>query len=151
MNFEEIEIATLAYLKQTDNPLVRISTLHTNVNSKSKNHSLSLKEFTDFIAKHSEIKVMDPLAMTQDDKTAAGFEAAGFTTKPCAILASRLPSALDLSTAMLEQLESMTNALSRALEEARSTGETEKAHQIYETLERTSKLKEKIIEFTNLN
>lgn len=148
MNFEEIEIAAFAYLKQTDNPLVRISILHTNVSSKSKDHSLSLQEFTDFLTEHSEIKVMDPLAMTQDAKTTQGFESAGFTTSPCAILASRVPSAQDLSAAMLDQLESMTNALSRALEESRSTGDTAKAHQIYETLERSSKLKEKIIEFT---
>ena len=151
MNFEEIETAALAYLKQTENPLVRISVLHSNVSSKSKDHSLSLQEFTDFLSKHYEIKVMNPLAMTQDEKMAEGFEAAGFTTSPCAILASRVPSAQDLSAAMLDQLESMTSALSRALEESRSTGDTAKAHQIYQTLERTSKLKEKIVEFTRSN
>jgi hypothetical protein len=151
MNIEEVEHVSIAYLKQVSNPLVRIHALHAHVVSKSEKEILSLHEFSDFLSNHSEIKVMDPLAMVQDDKTAENLKTAGFTTGLCAILSDRVPIPLDLATAMLEQLESMTTALSNALKEARATGDSPRAHQIYETLERTSKLKAKIVEFTSRN
>ncbi len=148
MNFEEIERASITYLKQSTNPLVKISVLHAHVPSKAKGQAPTTQKYSAFLSSHSEIKVMDPLAAIQNEDTADSFEAAGFATTPCAILATRVPNSQDLAAAMLEQLESMTNALSRALEEARTTGDTEKAHDIYETLSRTSKMKEKVIEFT---
>lgn len=148
MNFEEIEQASINYLKQTSNPLVRITVLHAHVSKKSKEQSLTIQEYMDFLSNHFEIKVMDPLAMIQNKDTVEAFQSAGFTTSPCAILASRVPNSQHLAAAMLDQLQSMTNALSGALQEAHSNGDTAKARQIYETLERTSKIKEKIIAFT---
>lgn len=148
MNFEDIELATLAYLKQSGNPLVRISVLYAHVTARPTEQTLSKQEYTDFLNNHSEIKVIDPLSITEDDAIASGFQSAGFTTTPCAIFASRVPNPQDLAGAMFEQLQSMTDALSRALEEAQSTGDTAQADQIYITLERIGKMKEKIVAFT---
>lgn len=148
MNFEDIEKTSIAYLTQSANPLVRISVLHAHISSKYKDKSPSAQEYTDFLTNHSEIKVMDPLSTIQNENTAEALSEAGFTTTPCAILDSRVPSSQNLAAAMLDQLDSMTNALSRALQEARSDDDTEKAHGIYETLVRTSKMKEKIVAFT---
>lgn len=148
MNFEDFELATLAYLKQTTNPLVRISALHAQACAKAKDAAPSIEEYTDFLRDHTEIKVMDPLAMAQDDKTAHDILMAGFKTNLCAIHTSRVPSSREMAAAMLEQLDAMTHALTLALKEARAIGDEIKGRQIYNTLERTAKMKEKVAAFT---
>ena len=148
MTIEEVEQASIAYLNQTSNPLVRVGVLHTHVTSRSKDDSLTIHEFTEFLNQHSDIRILDPLSTAQDEETAKQFETAGFTTVPCAILTSRVPSPKNLAATMLEQLESMTDALSRALEEARETGDSTRGDQIYKTLERISAMKQKVIGFT---
>ena len=148
MILEDIEQHTLSYLTQVTNPLVRIATLYENVKSKFDTDIISLKDFTDFLKEHDQFKVLNPLAMTENEAMAKSLEAAGLSTSLCAILHSRIPSSQDLAAAMIEQLTSMTHALTAALSDARATGDTVKGHQIYETLERVQALEKKIIQLT---
>ena len=148
MNLEDIEQIALNYLEQTTNPLVQISVLYDHIKSKSEDDIVSLQDFTDFLKEHDLIKIMDPLVLTSNKTLAQSLKVSGLTSSPCAILSTRIPSAQDLAAAMVDQLSSMTQALSTALAEARSIGNTEKAHEIYETLERIKALEGQLIEHT---
>ncbi len=146
MNLEQIEQDTLAYLSQSSNPLVRISTVHQHVTSKSDTISISLEEYSDFLESHDLMKVTDPFALAEDDETFRALGEAGLPTNPCVILESRVPSMHDLGTTIVEQLVSMTDALAKALKEARGTGDSVRGHEIYETLERVESLKKRVID-----
>ena len=148
MNLEDIEQNALTYLGQVTNPLVQVSVLYDHVKSKADEEIFSLHDFTEFLKQHELIKFMDPLSLTTSQVMAESLEASGLTSSPCSILASRVPSSQDLAASMVEQLASMTAALTAALGEARSIGNTEKAHNVYNTLERIKALEEKLISFT---
>lgn len=151
MNLEDIEQNALNYLGQTSNPLVQLTVLYEHVKSKSDTDIFSLQDFIDFLKEHDHIKIMNPLALTAGEVMVQSLEASDLLSSPCAILKTRIPSSQDLVASMVEQLHSMTAALTAALGEARSIGDTEKAHQIYETLERVKALEEKIIKMTLSN
>lgn len=148
MNLEDIEQLALKYLGQTSNPLVQLSVLYEHVKSKSSEDIFSFQDFSDFLKEHDLIKIMDPLALTTSEQMAHSLQGSGLTSSPCAILGTRVPNAQDLAASMVEQLASMTAALSAALSEARAIGDTQKAHQVYETLERIKALEGKLIEHT---
>ena len=148
MILEDIEQHALTYLGQVTNPLVQVSVLYEYVRSKTSEDIFPIQDFTDFIKQHEHIKLMDPLSHTTSQMMGESLKASGFTTSPCAILGTRVPSSKDLVASMMDQMNSMTTALTSALGEARSIGDTEKAHQVYETIERIKTLEAKLIEFS---
>lgn len=144
MSLEEIEQDALHYLAESENPLVQVEALYRHVTSRNESHAISLEDFMDFLEQHELVKVTDPMAYAEPDSMLAALEHAGLPTNPCAILEERVPNRRDLAVSMLEQLETLTKSLSAALQEARGTGDSARAHTIYETLERVKKLKARI-------
>ena len=84
--------------------------------------------------------------MADDDDMLQSLSGAGLPMEPCVILKSRVPSSQDLGASMVEQLTTMTDALAKALQEARGTGDSVRGHELFETLGRIESLKKRIIE-----
>ena len=146
MQLEQIEQDTLNYLDQSTNPLVRVHVVYEQVTSRTDAVSISMEEYLDFLRHHDLMDVTDPLALADDDDMLQSLAGAGLPMEPCVILKSRVPSSQDLGASMVEQLTTMTDALAKALQEARGTGDPVRGHELFETLGRIESLKKRIIE-----
>ena len=143
-NLEPIEQRCLNYLKQASNPLVPLSTLVNHLKQHEDTALVDKAELLAFLRKHELFKFYDPILPEQPPEVAHELAATGIPTEPRVILDTRVPTHAQILSMMYDQVESLYNALSRALEEARNLNQHEKARKIVDALERADKLKQKL-------
>ena len=144
MNLDRMEEKLLNYLRQVSNPLVRIDVLYDHLRQDKQFKELSREDLLDFLNPHDQVKVIQSLG---DPQTSLELEEAGFSTGPCVILRTRVPTGDQLGTMMVEQLKTVHEALGKALLEARECGDTSTESEIRKALERSSDLRRRLTEF----
>lgn len=144
MNLEELEQRTLHYLKQVSNPLVRVDTLHHYLAQFPAMRDLNLRDLTAFLRYHELFKVLEPPGLETDSELSKNLAEHGFLASPCVMLETRIPTQLQLTAMMIEQVDALLAALTAALREARERGDESHGKEIYATLQRAQALREEL-------
>lgn len=144
VNLEEIEQRCLKYLMESGNPFVPVDTLLRFLQRRDEFPGLDEAELIRFLRHHELFHVVDPLPLTDDPGAVRELEQAGFLPRPRVVLVTRIPSARDVKTGMLEELGRMLEALSAALDEARLQRDRDKARTLRTLIRRAEVLAERI-------
>ena len=144
MNLDTMEEKLLNYLRQVSSPLVQIDVLYEHLVQDKQFEQLSRSDLLDFLNPHDQVNVIQSPG---DSKTSLELEEAGFSTGPCVILRTRIPTGDQLGTMMVEQLKTVHEALGKALLEARERGDAATESEIRKALERSSDLRRRLTEF----
>ena len=144
MNLDTLEEKLLHYLGQVSNPLVRIDVLYEHLLQDRQFEQLSREDLLDFLNPHDQVSVIQTPG---DAQNSIELEEAGFGTGPCVILRTRIPTGDHMAVMMLNQLKSVHEALSRALIEARESGDASTEAEIRKALERSSNIRTRLTEF----
>ncbi len=142
MNLEWIETKCVNYLKQTQNPIVPISILLNHLRQDASCGALTEHDLLEFLRPHESFKVIDP--PEREEEELEDLESLGIPTGPRVILTTRVPTRDEISGMLGQQMQTMTDALYRALAEATEAGDTEACKQINEILQRAEQLQQKI-------
>ncbi len=143
MNLEAIEQRVLAYLKQVQNPLVRISTLLNYVRSVDEFGTISESDLVDFLEHHELFRVIPPAQFAET--LGPALASAGLLDESAVILVTRIPPPGQVAAMMTMQIDLMREALSAALREALEHDDEVRVQRIRRLLERTQKLREKLV------
>ena len=105
---------------------------------------VSREDLVDFLNPNDQVSVIQTPG---DAQNSPELEEAGFSTGPCVILRTRIPTGDHLAAMMLNQLKSVHEALGRALVEARERGDASTETEIRKALERSSSIRTRLTEF----
>lgn len=144
MSLEAIEQKCLAYLKQVRNPLVPISQLMRHLNQDPSLPTPTVEELTTFLRTHELFNVVEPMGLALEEDGAKALEEAGLSAEPFALLATRVPSDMDLYVMLHEQMRQIVSALFVATREAEKSGDEKKYTRAKEMLQRASTLQERL-------
>ncbi len=149
MQLETIEEKALNYLGQVSNPLVRIDVLHVHLTDAAAGEQILLGHLEVFLTHHELIKVIKPLA--QEAGVAAEEVASGDGAGPHSyvILNTRVPTERQTTAMMLDQLNSLHEALSIAQAQARDNADFSHLAEIDDALGRVEGLREKLTASVN--
>ncbi len=148
MQLETIEEKALIYLGQVSNPLVRIDALHAHLTDPDASEQILLGDLEEFLTHHELIRVIKPLP--QEAGGAAEGPAPGDGAGPRAyvILDTRVPTERQTAAMMLEQFNSMHEALSIAQAQAKTqaldNADFSRLGEIDDALRRIESLKQKL-------
>jgi len=143
MNLERVEQLCLNYLRQATTSIVPVSTLLEHCHREPQCEDLTEQELLEFLRPHELVRIVDPPADAQELESEA-LRAAGFALGPRAILSTRVPTRDEFAGMMAEQLDTMTKALTEAIDEAEKGETPEMAIQMKEALIRAQVLREKL-------
>lgn len=144
MQLESIEEKALNYLGQVSNPLVRIDVLHAHLMDAGSIESIVLSDLEEFLAHHELIRVIKTLPQEADGATEELVSADGTGPRSHVILNTRVPTEQQTAVMMLEQLDSMHEALSIAQAQARDNADFNRLSKIDDALGRIEGLKQKL-------
>jgi hypothetical protein len=148
MNLEHVEQKSLSYLKQVTNPLVPMEQLLAHLQRDEECASLTSEELLAFLERHELFKVVEPIGIASNLHAAKELEEAGVTFGPRVILCTRVPTAAQLAEQIREEMERLTNALQKAIAEAKRTGDADKARALIKVLSRAQNLQERLDDMT---
>jgi hypothetical protein len=148
MNLEAVEQTCLAYLKQTEKPMVPVERLMRHLNQREDCAGISEFDLLGFLRRHELFKVIDTSGLPLGIDDAAALAEAGIETGPQVMLVARIPSPAQLAEQMADQLEKLTEALSRALGEAKATGQSDKARELIKMLSRAEEIQKELKNLT---
>lgn len=134
---EDVETECLRYLGKVSNPAVELDVLMAHLDDALGDVSLSRSEVEDFLEHHERIRVIS--APGADER------GGGPLRGPLVILADRIPERRELWTAMIRQLDTMWEALQRALGEARTAGDMNRVNEISDALARVERMREGVV------
>lgn len=140
MNLERLEELCLNLLSQSTQPVVSVDALLIHCRHDESLKSVSRKDLLDFLRKHHEVTVLEDMEAGE----AALLQAAGVETGVRAALNARLPSRLEMTGIILQQIDQMQISLNGALSHAQATGDSSRAAQIQQALHRAEILREKV-------
>lgn len=144
MNLEAIEQECLAYLMQVSNPLAPLENLVRHLRSREQCAEFTEAQLLQFLRQHELFKVIEPAPADQDPDVARQLAELGVPTGPRVVLVTRIPTSAQIAGMLQEQLEVMTNALAKAMAEAKEKGDTNTEDRVLDALARAEKLKKKI-------
>lgn len=141
---ESIEEKTLSYLSQVVNPLVRIDVLHTHLSESTESLSITFDDLKGFLVAHTQVRIIEAIdqASLGDNLDLKETES---SFSPYAILVDRVPTEGQLAAMMLEQLESMHEALVTAGAHAQKDADAALAMKVSNALNRLDVLKQKLV------
>jgi hypothetical protein len=142
MNLELVETKCVNYLKQTQNPLVPVSILLSHLRQDALCSDITEQELLEFLRPHELFKVVEP--PDRDEEEIEDLDAVGIPSGPRVILNTRVPTPAEISDLLGKQMQTMTDALYRALAEATQSGDTESCERISEILSRAEQLQQQI-------
>jgi len=141
MSLEAIEEHTLNYLAQVSNPLVRIEVLLAHLHDHGLAESLNVAQLRDFLSRHERVRVMEPGLPARDvGSTSPDSEPGG----AYAILVTRVPTPEQIAAMMIEQLQTLEQALISARLTAIETGDTDRIGPLEEALRRIAALHKRL-------
>lgn len=141
MNLEDLEEKCLTYLQQTANPMVPLDTLLGYLKRDAEFADLDPNDALDFLRKHEQFHVIDGPAET-DPETADELNGTGVSSGSRIILHNRIPPPAELTSLIVRQFDTMTDALQKALDEALREGNPNAAGKVSEMLDRMEALRE---------
>ncbi len=144
MQLESIEEKALNYLGQVSNPLVRIDVLHAHLMDAGSIERILLSDLEEFLAHHESIRVIKTLLQEADGATEELVSGEGAGPRSYVILNTRVPTGQQTAVMMLEQLDSMREALSIAQTQARDNADFNRLSKIDDALGRIEGLKQKL-------
>lgn len=143
MNLEDIERKCLAYLEQSQNPIVPFDALLRFLRRNEEHRAITEKELLDFLRPHELFHVIEPLAVGDEDMNRELAEA-GLAMRPTVMLFSRVPTPRQIKESMLANIDQLTQALEAALEEARASRDRDRARHVREIIRRTTMLRQRL-------
>lgn len=144
MQLELIEEKALNYLGQVSNPLVRLDVLHAHLVDADSVETILLSDLEEFLAHHELIKVIKPLPQEADGAAEAPGSGDGAGPRSYVILNTRVPTEQQTAAMMLDQLNSMHEALAIAKAQARNNVDFNRLGDIDDALERVEGLIQKL-------
>ena len=144
MQLELIEEKALNYLGQVTNPLVRIDVLHAHLMESDSIEAILLSDLEEFLAHHELIKVIKPLAQEADGTAEGPGADDGAGAHSYVILNTRVPTEQQTAAMMLDQLNSMHEALAIAQAQARDNADFNRLAEVDDALERIEGLRQKL-------
>lgn len=148
MQLESIEEKALNYLGQVSNPLVRIDVLHAHLTDPDANQQILLGDLEEFLTHHELIRVIKsfPQEVGGDTEELAPGDGAG--PRSYVILDTRVPTERQTAVMMLDQFNSMHEALSVARAQAKTlaldNADFSRLGEIDDALHRIESLKQKL-------
>lgn len=142
-HLETIEEKALNYLGQVSNPLVRIDVLHSHLRDNEESATLTLADLKDFLSRHDSFRVMEALLTDDDDAGALSIQADSVAST-FVILSTRVPTDQQLSGMMLDQIESMHDALNVAMTQAHDSADRALMKKVGDALQRLETLRRKL-------
>lgn len=142
MNLEDIEQRCLRHLTQAANPLVSFEDLVNHLRADDAGQDFSERDLLAFLEKHDLVRVLETPSAEDAPELPRQLADAGIPAGLNVILRSRIPPPGVLAEMIEQQLATMSEALQRALLDARDSGDTEVQRRVADALERAEKLKE---------
>ncbi len=153
MQLETIEEKALNYLGQISNPLVRIDVLHVHLTDPGAGEQILLSDLEVFFTHHELIRVIKPLAQEAGVATEEVASGDGAGPRSYVILDTRVPTEQQTTAMMLDQLNSLHEALSIAQAHAKTqaldTADFSRLGEIDDALGRVQGLREKLTASVN--
>jgi len=143
MNLELVEQRCLKYLEQAASPMAPLRTILAHLWKDEEFADVTEQDLLSFLRKHEQVHVIEADADT-DPEQAQTMADAGFSQGPYVILRARVPTKSEMAALIQGQLEKMTGALERALDEAVNVGDGEGQRRIQELLEKSREFREKL-------
>lgn len=144
MSLEVIEELCIRRLTSAKNPLMSLDSLYRRVMEDLEPElRLGEAEFRDFVANHEQMALVEGMTGLPSAEVEEWAEA-GMANGPRVILKSRIPSPTQLRDMMIGQLDTMLEALGKALQEAESQGDQNAHDSVLELLARTQQMRQKI-------
>ena len=140
MNLEHLEEQILDYLGQTTNPLVTVSTLCAHLQENEEFRALGEKGVIEFLDGHERFRVLDAPMSPEATALAKTIGQRPLPRGPYAILDERVPTMDQVSAMMATQLETLKEALAKALGQARERDDRDTADQLLGALSRAEKI-----------
>ena len=153
MQLETIEEKALNYLGQVSNPLVRIDALHAHLTDPDASDRILLGDLEEFLTHHDLIRVIKPLPQEAGSATDGLVPVHG--AGPCSyvILNTRVPTERQTAAMMLEQFNTLHEALSIARAQAKTQAlddtDFSRLGDIDDALQRIESLKQKLTASVN--
>jgi hypothetical protein len=142
VNLELLEEQVLDYLGQTTNPLVSVPTLCAHLQESEEFRILGETRLVEFLQKHERCRLMDSPISPGAVALAESLGEESLSRGPYAILDSRVPTMDQVSLMMAQQLETLKDALAKALGQARERDDQATADQLLNALSRTEKIQQ---------
>lgn len=153
MQLETIEEKALNYLGQVSNPLVRIDVLHAHLTNPDASEQILLSDLEEFLTHHELIRVIKPLPQEAAGATEELAPGDGAGPRSYVILSTRVPTKHQTAAMMLEQFNSMHEALSIARAQAKAraldNADFSRLGEIDDALQRIESLKQKLTASVN--
>ncbi len=141
-NLEDIEQKALSYLRQVSNPLVRLGVLYAHLEEELSTAGITVSDFRTFLENHELFRVIEPLELPDGGETTG--DAAEDLSQPYVILDTRVPTEQQMSLMMLDQLNSLQEALTNAFTEAQGVADVPRMNTIQEALNRIEPLRKRL-------
>ena len=147
MELEQIEQASLEFLKHSERPLVPLETLWRHVSRGEGGEEISQDRLLGFLRQHELFQVIDPTGPVAGGANMAMLAEMGFPVGPQVILCTRVPTSETLIDQMGMELGKMIDALARARSEAQNQGNEARAQLIGQLLSHAEALHDRLEEF----
>lgn len=149
MQLESVEEKALNYLGQVSNPLVRIDVLYAHLMDADSSEGILLSDLEVFLTHHELFRVIKPLPQEAGGGMDELASSDGGASISYVILDTRVPTEQQNSAMMLDQLNSMHEALSVAHAEAQDTADYQRLSAMDDALARIDALRQKVTDSIN--
>jgi len=145
MSLEDLEQRCLAYLKQVSRPLAPVDAVLAYL-QREEGTDISRQELLEFLRRHELFRVIEP--PWGDAGSGQGQELAelGLPVGPYVILCTRVPAEDESRALMIEQMDSLIEALESALHEAERAGDMQRCQGVNALLERARAIRRRLLE-----
>ena len=144
MDLEAVEQRALAYLMQVANPIVPVDRLLRHLAQDEQCADVREDQLLEFLRRHELFAVMDGFSLPLDEADTTELAEAGIESAVRVMLATRAPSPAQLMALIETELTRLTDALSKALAEAKQEGEPEHARQLIRILSKADKVRDQL-------
>jgi len=140
---DSLEEKALNFLRQVSNPLVRIDVLHAHLTEGKQAATIALDDLKSFLAGHAQVRVIESLPEEAIGERTV-LSGAGSALSHYVVLVDRVPADHQLDAMMLQQLDSMREAL--AVAEAQANDDDDALIvKISDSLKQIDALKQKLL------
>lgn len=128
---------------QVSNPLAPVENLVRHLRTRAPCPEFTEEQLLEFLRNHELFRVIEPPESDQDSNVTRQLTELGVPSGPRVVLATRFPTSAQIAGMIQEQLDAMTDALAKAMAEAKEKGDTETEDRVLDALVRAEKLKKK--------
>ena len=140
---ESIEEKALNYLGQVSNPLVRLDVLQAHLTDGDTGEAFGVVDLKNFLSSHDSFRIIEAPSTTGDFLEGLSAESES-STAIFVMLSTRVPTDQQLAVMMLDQLESLHQALNTAMAQAHENSDTVLMKKLGEALQRIDALRKKL-------